>query len=274
MALAFEHFRALREKEDIPATLPADEAGRVVNALVNECRSLTMSQLPSSNAKQLCSILFSHEGGLISAFSTLKEPEVIRQKGEGKKNINLILALVSLLPALAAIYIIWNARIGDRFIYCLFIAAAEALAITAYFMPRPKQGFKASQMVDMDALLSLVSRRMEAIDRDLDAFLSIPAENSGTDDSMVQIITLANSLKRSDPDSVPDELMTAISALSLSKGYQFLDFSPENEAFFDTMPTKRETRTIVPAVIKEQTLIARGMAIVSINQGTVLEEAK
>jgi hypothetical protein len=115
----------------------------------------------------------------------------------------------------------------------------------------------------MDRLLSLASRRMEAIDRDLDAFLSIPTEVSDADDSMVQIITLANSLKRGDPDSVPDELMTAISALSLSRGYQFLDYNAESEAFFDTMPTKRATRTIVPAVIRDKTLVARGMAIVS-----------
>ena len=126
-------------------------------------------------------------------------------------------------------------------------------------------------MVNMDNLLSLISRRMEAIDRDLDAFLSIPAEANSSDDSMVHIITLANSLKRADADSVPDELMTAISALSLSKGYEFIDFSPESEAFFDTMPTKRETRTIVPAVVKDQVLIARGMAIVNIGASAVSE---
>ena len=272
MSLAFEHFRALREKREIPETLPTDEASRTVNELVTECRQLTMSQLPSSAAKQLCSILFSHEGGLISAFSTLKEPKVVRQRAGYKKNLNLMFTLLSLLAALGGIYLIWKSGIGDRFIYCLFVAVAEALALAGFFWPRPKDTYSAEQSVDMFALLSLVSRRMEAIDRDLDAFLSIPTDGSGADDSMVQIITLANSLKRAEPDSVPDELMTAISALSLSRGYEFLDYTPENEAFFDTMPTKRETRTIVPAVVKEQTLIARGMAIVSLNHDTEVAE--
>ncbi|MBQ3667741.1 MAG: hypothetical protein II920_00800, partial [Clostridia bacterium] len=128
--------------------------------------------------------------------------------------------------------------------------------------------YRVTQNVNMEQALLLASRRMEAIDRDLDAFLSIPTEGGDGDDSMVQIITLANSLKRADPDSVPDELMTAISALSLSRGYVFLDYNSETEAFFDTMPTKRETRTIVPAVLKDQTLVARGMAIVSMTGET------
>ena len=269
MALAYEHFQALREGKDIPAALNLEDAARVTNELISECRQLTMSQLPTSNAKQLCSILFSHEGGLISAFSTLKEPTVSRQSASRKKNINLLFIIVSLLLTIAVVYILWNSQAGDRFIYCLFVVAAEVFALLGYFIPQPKDSFQAAQLVDMDNLLSLVSRRMEAIDRDLDAFLSIPAEADSADDSMVQIITLANSLKRQDPDSVPDELMTAISALSLSKGYQFLEYNPENEAFFDTMPTKRETRTIVPAVIKEQTLVARGMAIVNIGAQAV-----
>ena len=270
MALAYEHFQALRESKNIPAVLNSDEAARVTNELISECRLLTMSQLPSSNAKQLCSILFSHEGGLISAFSTLKEPVVTRQNANKRKNIGLLFAIVSLLLTLAVLYSVWNADVVNSVLYCLLIAAAEILALLGCFMPRPAENITVSQMINMDSLLSLVSRRMEAIDRDLDAFLSIPAESDSTDDSLVQIITLAVSMKRQDANSVPDELMTAISALSLSKGYQFLDFTPDNEAFFDTMPTKRETRTIVPAVVKDQTLIARGMAIVSIGTAAVL----
>ncbi len=271
MALAYEHFQALRETKNIPAVLGNEEAARTVNELITECRQLTVSQLPTSNAKQLCSILFSHEGGLIAALSVFKEPKISKQSSGTKKHLKLICILVSALLALAAIYLLWNTGTGDRIVHCLFVVAAELFALLGYFLPRAKEAYIASQTVDMDSLLSLVSRRMEAIDRDLDAFLSIPTETDSTDDSMVQIITLANSLKRQDAGSVPDELMTSISALSLSKGYQFLDFTPENEAFFDTMPTKRETRTIVPAVIKEQTLVARGMAIVNLGSAAVME---
>ena len=58
--------------------------------------------------------------------------------------------------------------------------------------------------------------------------------------------------------------MTAITALSITKGYEFLEYTPDNEALFDTMPTKRATRTIVPAVVRDKQLISRGLAIVSI----------
>ena len=271
MALAYEHFQALREGRNIPQLLPKEEAARVATELISECRQLTMGQLPSSNAKQLSNILFSHEGGLVAAYTTLEEPQIQKQNTGIKKNYNLMFMAVSALLAVASIYLISKADAGERFIYCLFVGAAELFALLAYFMPRQKESYQVKQMVNMDNLLSLISRRMEAIDRDLDAFLSIPAEANSSDDSMVHIITLANSLKRADADSVPDELMTAISALSLSKGYEFIDFSPESEAFFDTMPTKRETRTIVPAVVKDQVLIARGMAIVNIGASAVSE---
>ncbi len=263
MALAYEHFRALREKTNVPETMSTQEASRVLNEMISECRLLTMSQLPDSNSKQLCSILFSHEGGLISAYSALNEPVLVREKSKARRNMNLLFALLSVLLGAAAVYLIWNSGVSGRFLFCLFTLSSVILALLGAFLPKKGDGVKAEATVNMDELLSLASRRMDAIDRDLDAFLSIPKEGSSADDSMVQIITLANSLKRSDPDSVPDELMTAISALSLSKGYEFLEYNADTEAFFDTMPTKRETRTIVPAVVKDKALIARGMAIVS-----------
>ena len=155
----------------------------------------------------------------------------------------------------------WTAK---EYLWSVFILFAWILSAAAYFFPRKAVKEKLIQSVDTTALFSLAERRMEAIDRDLDAFLSIPTESTDSDDSVVRIITLAGSLKRADPESVPDELMTAITALSISKGYEYLEYTPENEALFDTMPTKRATRTIVPAVVKNKTLISRGMAIVSI----------
>ena len=260
MSLALEHYRAIREGNQYPAAMPADEAARALNAMLTETQQLTLSQLPSSAARQLGSILFSHEAGLISAFGTLNPPKVKIHSSSGAFSLNLLFLIFSLLAAVGAFYMVWQA---DEIIWSLFIAISSILACAAYFTPRKKQTPAVEQSVDTEMLFSLAERRMEAIDRDLDAFLSIPGESSSSDDSVVRIITLANSLRRADPQSVPDELMTAITALSISKGYEFVDYSPENEAFFDTMPTKRATRTIVPAVIKDKALIARGMAIVS-----------
>ncbi|MBQ3669095.1 MAG: hypothetical protein II920_07715, partial [Clostridia bacterium] len=142
MALAYEHFKALREKKEIPAELPAEDASRVLNELVTECRQLTMSQLPTSSSKQLCSILFSHEGGFISAYSTLSEPKVTKDRAAQKKSFNLIFILVSLLVAVAGVYVIWNSGAKDRFIYCLFAVAAEALALLGFFLPRSKANYR------------------------------------------------------------------------------------------------------------------------------------
>ena len=262
MALATEHFRALREGGRFPEALPPQEAAQTLNQMISETQALTLSQLPTSNAKQLGSILFSHECGLISAFDTLNLPQIRREKGK-PFNLNLLLVALGALIALAAVYMMWQEK---KIVWALFVVISAALSLVGYFLPRKDRWTEAVDSVDMNALLSLAERRMQAIDRDLDAFLSIPAENTEGDDSMLRIITLAAGLKREDPSSVPDELMTAITALSISKGYDFLEYTEDNKALFDVMPTKRQTRTIVPAVVKEGQLVAKGMAILNITE--------
>lgn len=256
MSLALDHFRALREQSSLPLEMPADAAAEKLTQMLTETQQLTLSQLPSSNARQLGSILFSHEAGLVRALSTLSAPEIHWEKARNTRNFWI--GLAGIAASLCASALLWEG--GSKILALLVFIGAAALAFAA-FLPGRKPDVKVTQTIDTGALFSLSERRMEAIDRDLDAFLSIPTEETDSDDSVVRIITLANSLRRQDPDSVPDELMTAITALSISRGYDFLDYTPETEAFFDIMPTKRETRTIVPAVVKENTLIARGMAI-------------
>ena len=262
MSLAKEHFRALIESKPLPEQMDALDAAATLKQLIGDTQQLTLSQLPSANARQLGSILFSHEAGLISAFSTVNEPKVIRKKGGSVKSLNFLFIMLALLTAVGAFCMVWQA---DLYLWALFIGASALLSGAAYFAPRRDDAPAVRQSIDMKALTSLTERRMEAIDRDLDAFLSIPAEGSGDDDAIVQIISLAVSMKKQDPESVPDELMTAITTMSISRGYDFIDCTEETEAFFDTMPTKRESRTIVPAVLKDGALIARGMAIVKID---------
>ena len=262
MSLALEHYRALLQEKKLPESMETEDAARLLREVVTTTQQLTLSQLPSSNARQLGSILFSHEAGLVSALSTMNPPEIGRTEKNTPKQKLLMLGLSALL-GLGALYFMWHA---GEIIPALFVVAALGLAGYAFFAPAAKEKVTLRQSVNSDALFSLAERRMEAIDRDLDAFLSIPTDSGDGDDSIVQLIQLANKLKMQDADSVPDELMTSITALSIGKGYDFLDYTEETEGCFDTMPTKRETRTIVPAVTKNGTLIARGMAIVQMER--------
>ena len=261
MSLALEHYRAIRERASYPDAMPVNEAMKALGAMLTETQQLTLSQMPTSTARQLGSILFSHEGGFVSAYSALNPPTLSKSGKRRLLSVSLLLEALSLLTGLGALYFAWN---EGKIVWGLFILCSILLSAVAYFLPRKGDEVSVSQSVDTNALFSLAERRMEAIDRDLDAFLSIPSEGSGSDDSIVRIITLATSMKREDPDSVPDELMTAITALSITKGYEFLEYTPDNEALFDTMPTKRATRTIVPAVVRDKQLISRGLAIVSL----------
>ena len=260
MSLAAEHYRALLEEKHLPAKMNAEDAVKLLREVVTDTQQLTLSQLPNSTARQLGSILFSHEAGLMAAFTTLNPPKIKKQKEERRLGLNPILLVLGLLMSAAAFYLGWD---REFYILSLFVGAAALLSGGAYFVPKNQPKPVLEQTINTDALFSLVQRRMEAIDRDLDAFLSIPTGDAGgDDDAVVKLITLAIKLKIEDPDCVPDELMTAITALSIARGYEFLDYGEETEQYFDTMPTKRDTRTIVPAVLKNGNVIARGMAIV------------
>lgn len=260
MTLAAEHYRALLAQRELPQTMAAEDASQVLREIITDTQQLTLSQLSTSTERQLGSILFSHEAGLVSALGTVNEPTLKKQPSQTSSPLNITFLLLAILTAVAAAAMSWE---SNAYIWSIFMGCSALLSGGAYFTPRKKTPAQIEQGVDTRLLFGLAERRMEAIDRDLDAFLSIPTEAVGGDDSIVHLITLANKLKMEDPDSVPDELMTSITALSIANGYDFVEFCEETENLFDTMPTKRETRTIVPAVLKNGSLIARGMAIVT-----------
>lgn len=268
MPLATEHYRALLEETDIKKFTDAESAANALRKIVADTQQLTLSQLNDSVSRQLGSILFSHEAGLVSALSAVNPPEIRVKKIKGL-SVSSVFALTGVLVLAAATSLAWGR--GEIFIGILSLCAALLSGLAA-FWPRKKPEITATQSVDAEALFRLTERRMEAIDRDMEAFLRLPTVDDDADEGVLQLIMKAVTLKREDPDSVPDELMTAITAITISRGYRFLEYTGEEDMFFDIMPTKRETRTIVPAVIKDDRLVARGMAIVKIEQQPLEEQ--
>ena len=262
MPLATEHYRALLEEVDLKKISSAEDAADALRKLLADTQQLTLSQLEDSVSRQLGSILFSHEAGLISALSTVDPPEVRLSKNKGFP-LHYVFFLTSLIVSAVGATVSWKS--GNALEAVFFISAA-ILSALASLWPRKKPNVQVTQRVNADSLFRLGERRMEALDRDMEAFLRLPTVDDDADEGVLRLISKAVALKREDPDSVPDELMTSITALTLSRGYTFLEYSGEEDAYFDIMPTKRATRTIVPAVLKGDRLVARGMAIVQMEQ--------
>ena len=262
MSLALEHYRALLENEKLPAALPAEEAALRLKRIIADTQELTLSQLDSSVARQLGSILFSHEAGLTSVFNTLKDREAAPQPDKEKRKTGTLIISLSCLICAASCILAWS---DNAVASALMFLAAEIASIFGMRLFEKKQNVKTASDIDARALFALAERRMEAIDRDLDAFISIPQGASRDDgDDVLNLIVKAITLKREDPGSIPDELMTAIIALMIARGYTVVEYSEGTKDLFDVMPTKRQTRTITPAILKNDRLIARGMAIVSL----------
>ena len=80
MALAAEHFRALIENIDYSSLKSTEEIQAELRRVITDTQQLTLSQMDNSLSRQLGSILFSHEAGLISALSAINPPQVKWQK--------------------------------------------------------------------------------------------------------------------------------------------------------------------------------------------------
>ncbi|MBQ3079637.1 MAG: hypothetical protein IJC48_06535 [Clostridia bacterium] len=267
MPLASEHYRALRGEANITALTDTDEIARSVRKLISDTQHLTLSQISDSTARQLGSILFSHEAGLISALSTIQPPEIKWEKTK-KLTMNLLFMAISLIILLATAALAWE---GGKKLLAVLIALGGAFTAFSYFFPSEKPKAAIRENVNVTQLLNLVERRMEAIDRDMEAFLSLPSASGSDDDSVLQLIVKLVSMKREDNDSIPDEIMTFVTAISITRGYQLYDYTEETESFFDVMPTIRETRTIVPALLQNDRLLVRGMAIQHIDESSEAE---
>ena len=257
MSLAAEHFRALTENINYASLKDTDQIQSELRRLITDTQQLTLSQMDDSLSRQLGSILFSHEAGLISALSAINPPEI---KWHKKKTLTLpsLFALFGAVGGICALILVFET--GKFFVFLLTLLSV-LLFVLSILWPKEKPTAEIYQSVNAKALFMLVERRMEAIDRDLEAYMNIPGSNQDEDEGVLHLITKAVGLKREDPDSVPDELMTSITALSIARGYSLYDYNGKNEEYFDIMPTIRQTRTIVPALVKNGRVLSKGLAI-------------
>lgn len=257
MSLAAEHFRALIENINYSSLKDTDEIQSELRRVITDTQQLTLSQMDDSLSRQLGSILFSHEAGLISALSAINPPEVKWQK----KKIWTLPSLFALFGAISGVCALILVFETGKFLVFLLTLLSILLFVLSVLWPKEKPTADIYQSVNAKALFMLAERRMEAIDRDLEAYMNIPGSNQDEDEGVLHLITKAVGLKREDPDSVPDELMTSITALSIARGYSLYDYNGKNEEYFDIMPTIRQTRTIVPALVKNGRVLSKGLAI-------------
>jgi len=257
MSLAAEHFKALTENINYQNLKNTEEIQSELRRVITDTQQLTLSQMDDSLSRQLGSILFSHEAGLISALSAINPPEIKWHKTK-KLTLSSLLALFGAISGVCALILIFNS--GKFFVFLLALLSVALFVISALW-PREKPTADIYQSVNAKALFLLAERRMEAIDRDLEAYMNIPGNHQDEDEGVLQLITKAVGMKREDPDSVPDELMTAITALSIARGYSLFDYNGVNDEYFDVMPTIRQTRTIVPALVKNGRVLIKGLAI-------------
>lgn len=257
MSLAAEHFKALTENVNYSNLKNTEEIQSELRRVITDTQQLTLSQMDDSLTRQLGSILFSHEAGLISALSAINPPEIKWSKTK-KLTLPSLFALFGVISGICALTLIFN---NGKFLHFLIALLSAALFVLSALWPKERPTADIHQSVNAKALFMLAERRMEAIDRDLEAYMSIPGNNQDEDEGVLQLISKAVGMKREDPDSVPDELMTAITALSIARGYSLFDYNGENDEYFDVMPTIRETRTIVPALVKNGRVLSKGLAI-------------
>ena len=131
MSLAAEHFKALTENINYQNLKNTEEIQSELRRVITDTQQLTLSQMDDSLSRQLGSILFSHEAGLISALSAINPPEIKWHKTK-KLTLSSLLALFGAISGVCALILIFNSGKFFVFLLALLSVALPYFLITKF----------------------------------------------------------------------------------------------------------------------------------------------
>ena len=162
---------------------------------------------------------------------------------------------------------------AKQWLLCLLALAAFALALIAA-LQRPKKSappepsVKTTLRPDTDKLFQVIDAQMQAIDRYVNDFQYLNENvsgNAGTPDhTMAAMLSdILEALQDCDEDTRQGAEEAARRMLT-SLGLEAVSYSDAVANLFTVLPSKNETKTLVPAIVaeKDRQLLKRGVAAV------------
>ena len=257
------------------------DAGGIAYALrhaLAQVEQNTMAEQENDLLRQQTGVLFGcvkTAVGLLDVSVTSKVWELQSQKAASPKGGNGLLGAALLIQAGAGAYCY---AIG-QLIPMIALLAALGVAGVALLRKKPKaepkqqeERIKVSFLPDLERLFAEIDGQMQAIDGYVNdfAYLNEQMDNApgGGDSKMAE--AMANMLEavyESGPDtcgSVEDAAEAILSGLGLAA----LRYGRETRHLFTVLPSKNESQTMVPAIVRasDHLLLKRGIAAVRMTE--------
>ncbi|MDD3412240.1 MAG: hypothetical protein PHY12_15660, partial [Eubacteriales bacterium] len=162
-------------------------------------------------------------------------------------------------------------------LWLVWVSMAAALALTAggFFAIRPRKSkepqeeqIRVTARPDAEKLFQAIDAQMQAIDRYVNDFAYLneqrrEGQNAPDAKNLALISDMLEALSECDEDAARPA-MEALERMLDGMGLRAEPYSPEQARYFTVLPSKTETRTLVPALLSaaDGRLLRRGAAAV------------
>lgn len=259
--------------------------------LMEQLKMQTISEYPyEENLRQMIILLF--QSALQGAEFALVQgnPTVVPQDSTGAKQeeepslrvwnllhpasfwpqilllLRKLLAGPILSVALLAVGMIYCLAKWPQLPYCILImGAASALIICSFLLSRRKPVLlTAKPTLRTEYLDTFISNQTRLLDQQISDLkmllqdMSEPVTERGAD---IELLKLCQQIWGTVNSAFPVEsAYYSAEKLLLNSGAEWVPFSPENRGMYDVMPTRKESRTVFPAVRSRETgsLLSKG----------------
>lgn len=263
MPCAYETF--LEWKPDAPQREEAPaQSLYIARELVTRIQQKTLSSISDSLVRQISGMLFSHTFKALDFIDIQGEPEVYEKVAAEEAGRNgLPIAILATLVSAFSVYLLRQANLLMP-LFCQL--AALVLWVIAFFLGRPKKKkteFKVDLPIDFDKLMTFIGAQMQLIDQNIEALLDLYRADGSQEisesalDALMKIYELQNQKGEDTP-----EILQAITRYLKENSLSTVEYTIHNAPMFQTLPTLSETRTLVPALLKNNRMVRQGLAIV------------
>lgn len=262
MTLCQDTFEAMRADTHLAPDADAQKALEAARALLTHVKLRVLPDMPDALTRQMGGILFSHAASTLDKNLCLLEPEIWEESGGAPKKAPVYgFAGAGILMALCGLTL-WNDKA-----YLLAAASFAALVLmSAGFWLQKKAREKKRQRVilrvDWESLMDLLAGQMLLIDRDLEALASLMPDGAAGEvsdsalDALMKVYEVQSREKWPHP-----EIRQAVEHFFNLNGILEVAYTSHNAPLFQTLPTKGASRTLIPALIKNNVLIRQGLAV-------------
>ena len=263
MPSAYDLF--LEWKPDAPSKEEAAaQSLHIARELIARIQQKTLSAIDDSIPRQIGGMLFSHTLKALDTIDIQGEPEVYEKAAMVKRGAGgLPFAILAALVSALAVYLL---RQENLFFPLLCQIAALILWIAAFFLTRPgakKTEYKIIPTLDFDKLMAFVGAQMRLIDQNIEALLGLCLTEDSQEISESALAALMKIYElQGQGDAENPEILQAITYYLKENGLSTVEYTAHNAPMFQALPTVSETRTLVPALLKNNRMVRQGLAIV------------